>query len=172
MCTRSLCLIAVCGVLVAAGCSRPSDRAAPAEPTPPASERPVLERAEPLPKLARDLLHDHMIDHGQSMENLLWSALMLDHAAVVVNAQELQAAPRIGRPLEGAGDTLNDALPARFFDLQDEMHAAAGALEAAARAQDDDGVAEAYGRLARTCVSCHALYLRIPGQPEAGPGGP
>ncbi len=144
-------------------CSKNHGGDAPAAPVVEnAEERPQLQRDEPLPELARDLLRMHMIEHGDSMESLLWSALMLDHETTQTVTEHLLGQPRMSRPSAAAGETLNDWLPPRFFDLQDQMYDAAKALQQAARAKDDQGTARAYAKLAETCVTCHSLYLSIP----------
>ena len=125
--------------------------------------RPSLERDTPLPALARELLLDTMWNHGEAMENLLWSALMLDHDMTQVNVQQILTTPRLSRPVTEAGETLNDSLPPEFFELQDQMYAAAQQLADASRERNDVGTAAAYGDLARTCISCHSVYLHIPG---------
>jgi cytochrome c556 len=57
---------------------------------------------------------------------------------------------------------LNTELPARFFDLQDDLRAAAGQLADEATGGDDQKMAAAFGRLTSTCVSCHSVYLEAP----------
>ena len=84
-------------------------------------QRPQLERDEPLPELARDLLRKYMVEHGDSMESLLWSALMLEHQMTEVVVEQILAQPRLSRPNEAAGETLNDWLPAAFYELQDQI---------------------------------------------------
>lgn len=123
-----------------------------------------LDRETPLPALVRKLLLDNMWNHGEAMENLLWSALMLDHELTEINARKIVSAPKMSRPAPEAGDTLNDQLPMTFFDLQDQMYDAAGRLADAARARNDADTANAYAQLTRTCISCHSVYLKIPGE--------
>jgi hypothetical protein len=107
-----------------------------------------------------------MMEHGDSMESLLWSALMLEHQTTETITQRILAQPRMSRPTPGLADTINEWLPERFFALQDQMYGAAEELNKAAAARDDLGTAKAYGRLAETCVTCHSLYLTLPA--EAG----
>jgi cytochrome c556 len=130
----------------------------------PGHVRPGLDRETPLPALARKLLLDNMWNHGEAMENLLWSALMLDHELTEMNARKMLASPKMSRPVPEAGETLNDHLPMTFFELQDQMYVAAQDLADAANARDDAGSADAYARLAKTCIGCHSVYLRIPGE--------
>lgn len=150
-------------ILLFAACSSSNNHEDTAPP-PRTSERARLKRAEPLPKLALDLLRKNMVEHGDNMESLLWSALMLDHQTTELVARQILAQPRMSRPTPAAGQTLNDGLPAQFFDLQDRMYEAAEELRKAAEARDDVGTAQAYAKLAETCVTCHSVYLSLPGE--------
>ncbi|MEM9491025.1 MAG: hypothetical protein AAGC55_17885 [Myxococcota bacterium] len=132
-------------------------------PAAPGGSRPALERAEPLPDIARDLLRENMIEHGDSMESLLWSALMLEHEMTEVVVAQILGQPRMARPSSGDADTVNAALPAEFYDLQDQMFSAAEELRLAAAQRDDIATARFYAQLTETCVTCHALYLSLPG---------
>ena len=60
--------------------------------------------------------------------------------------------------ISGDATELASALPATFFDLQDELRAQARTLGDAAEEQNPFHVANAYGRLSETCVRCHATY--------------
>lgn len=166
-------LAVVCLTLAAPGfgaCAKNNrDDRGPESPAVQARDRPGLERGEPLPELARSLLRKNMIEHGDNMESLLWSALMLDHQTTEIMARQILGQPRMSRPTPAAGETLNDWLPARFFELQDAMYEHAEELRKAAAARDEQGMARAYGKLAETCVTCHSLYLSLPG--EAGAEG-
>ncbi|MBZ4415367.1 cytochrome c [Myxococcus sp. RHSTA-1-4] len=66
--------------------------------------------------------------------------------------------PRIARPVPGGEDELNALLPERFFALQDEARNRAQAVQEAAQKRDDAALAESFGRLTETCVSCHSVY--------------
>jgi hypothetical protein len=104
-----------------------------------------------------------MARHDESMESLLWSSLNLQHALIVQQSEWVAADAGIPRPPEGdAGDPINQVLPARFFDLQDELRRHARDLARAAQRRDDEGIARSYGELASTCIRCHGLYLRLP----------
>jgi hypothetical protein len=135
-----------------------------------ARERSRLERGEPLPELARNVLRKNMLEHGDNMESLLWTALMLDHQTTELMARQILGQPRMSRPTPAAGETLNDSLPPRFFELQDALYEHAEDLRRAAEARDDMGMARAYGKLAETCVTCHSLYLMLPGEAGAEDG--
>lgn len=162
--------------LIASSCSASSgqraeaSRAAPvrteAQPasskSPAATAEPVRRLGRtPLPLLARDVLVEPMRTHGDNLESLLWTTLMLDHESTATIATWIAEEPRLSRPRE-ALDIFNAALPAGFFVLQDELYASADQLARAARNEDDAGVADAFSRLAGTCIRCHSLYLRMP----------
>ena len=98
--------------------------------------------------------------HGENMENLMWAALMLDYESAATISAWIDREPRISRPT-GSSDTLNEAFPERFFELQDALHEAARDLADAAESRDDPKMATAYGKLSNTCVSCHSIYLHL-----------
>jgi hypothetical protein len=116
-----------------------------------------------LPAVVRDLLHQRMQRHADSMEMLLWSSINLQYELIVQRSEWLSLEPRITRPEQiGDADVINQLLPVRFFDLQDQLHQGAVDLAAAARRRDNEGIARAYGEMASTCIRCHGVYLRLP----------
>jgi hypothetical protein len=131
---------------------------------PASKKRPTLDRAEPFPVLARKALEKYMLDHGEDMDTLLWSALMLDYELIVNRAERMANRPRLSRPSDDI-NTLNAFLPARFFELQDQMSAAVVDMARAGRVKDDAAIGKSYARMAETCIACHSLYLRAPRQP-------
>lgn len=169
---RIVSVICLALAMLVSSCSRNNNREDPGpdKPAVQARERPGLEREQPLPELARDLLRKNMIEHGDNMESLLWSALMLDHKTTEIMARQILGQPRMSRPTPAAGETLNDWLPARFFELQDAMYEHAEELRRAAEARDEVGMARAYGKLAETCVTCHSVYLSLPSEAGAEDG--
>jgi len=149
----------------------PPDATAAAEPTPAETpdERQGLVRSEPLPELAAKVMRKQMGRHAQRMEGLQWSALLLNYETTKAISSSIASEPRIARPT-GDMDTINQIIPPAFYDLQDELHSAAGELATASEAKDDPGMTKAYARLTKTCISCHSLYLRMPGtKAEAKP---
>lgn len=128
-------------------------------------ERPGLVRSEPLPELARKVLHERMTEHGDDMESLLWSVLMLDHDTAASIAERISRTPKLSRP-DRDPNTVNAALPERFFELQDQLYDGAAELRRAALARDDAAVARTYAKISSACISCHSLYLRLPPVPE------
>ena len=76
------------------------------------------------------------------------------------------------RPWRGpiAGDELNGLLPERFFALQDELKAGSRRLVAASLSRNHAAMADEFAALAKSCVSCHDVYLRGDAPaPEARP---
>jgi cytochrome c556 len=154
-------------IALAVACSS-TKKEAPPQPAPPAQapERPRLVRSEPLPKLARDVLHDRMTNHGDDMESLMWTVMMLDYESAASIAERIARTDKLSRPEPDDPTTLNAALPQRFFELQDELAAAAAELHIAAEKRDDAAIAASFGRISRACVACHSLYLELGPVPE------
>jgi hypothetical protein len=105
------------------------------------------------------MLHERMERHGEVMMLLLVSVLTLHQNDTELLAEQVAAEPKVGRPGPEEKGTLTALLPARFFELQDELTARAHALAEAARVSDNGRIVRAYGQLAETCVSCHSVYL-------------
>jgi cytochrome c556 len=129
----------------------------------PAPEPTVrLQRRQPLGGVARSVLKKRMARHGNDMEALLAAVLALDYDEVVAVGTRIADEPRLARPGPGS-DTANALFPETFFVFQDRLHDDAARIVAAAKARDDDAVAESFGRVTATCVGCHSVYLRMPG---------
>jgi hypothetical protein len=119
-----------------------------------------LPRPQYLSQAARGVLQHRMLRHDDAMEDLTRATLVLDFDGAVEAADRVAAEPMLARPLTGDATELNAALPPRFFELQDQLRSDARSVSAAAARRDGLVLADAFGRLTRTCVSCHALYLR------------
>jgi len=146
----------------AAAVAAPGAATAPAGTAATAADPPApakLPKPEWLPEAAREMLATRMQRHGEELMLLLVTVLTLGHEDSAHLAREVAAEPRIGRPGPGEKDTLNALLPARFFELQDELRERALAVADAADAKDSGRVVRAFGKLTETCVSCHAVYL-------------
>jgi cytochrome c556 len=100
-----------------------------------------------------------MLRHGEQMNDLTFAVLHIDYAGAHQVADEIAQEPRLARPRSSDATELNASLPPRFFELQDEMTAAAETLARAARSHDTQALASAYGRLCGACVSCHDVYM-------------
>jgi hypothetical protein len=126
-------------------------------------ERPTLKRGQPLPAVVRTALRQTMRDHGDDMESLLWASLMLDYESTEAIADRMTSSPSFSKPGPGAEGTLNEHMPAAFFTMQDELESNTAALRKAANEKDDAAMATAYSKIASTCITCHSLYLKVPG---------
>lgn len=146
---RTLLLLLSLGGLSCASAPAPSARAAPTLPV----KRPQL------PESARMLLGDRMQHHGQAMSDIMWSVLFLDFEAAGEIAEEIAREPRIARPISRSAAELNSALPALFFDYQDQLVERAQRLAVATDTEDPETVSTALGALSQTCVRCHATFL-------------
>ncbi len=164
----ALCALACAGnqapaPATAASASPPAtqtaDSAPDSAPGAEAAAQANLPAPEWLPLEAREMLSAGMQRHGEEMMLLLVSVMMLQHEDTELLAQQVASTPRLGRPAPGESGTLGSLLPARFFELQDELQARARAMADAARTKDDSRIVRAYGQLAETCVSCHSVYL-------------
>ena len=142
-----------------ANASPPAAQTAHSAPGAEAAAQANLPAPEWLPLEAREMLSAGMQRHGEEMMLLLVSVMMLQHEDTELLAHQVASAPRLGRPAPGESGTLGSLLPARFFELQDELQARARAMADAARTKDDSRIVRAYGQLAETCVSCHSVYL-------------
>jgi hypothetical protein len=117
------------------------------------------ELAEPasIPAIARQAVRTKMARHEVQMRTLVSRVVMLDDDGVARAAGEIFDEPALARPI--AGDELNGLLPARFFALQDELKARARRLVAASTSRDHAAMADEFAALAKSCVSCHEVYL-------------
>ena len=123
------------------------------------AKMPGLPTPDYIPEAARSLLRKKMERHGQDARDLMFAVTLLQYDAAKASAQRISSEPRLVRPITGGDDDLNALLPERFFVLQDEARNRAQAVATAAEKKDDKALADSYGRLVETCVSCHASYL-------------
>jgi hypothetical protein len=160
----------VFGQSVACGAAAPAPKA-PTEKEPKAvvesgqkleersTAQPVMQKPEWIPSEAREMLAARMRRHGEEMMFLVVSVLILSYDSAESMALEIAAEPRIGRPGVGERGTINALLPSHFFEYQDELRERADALSDAAHEKDHERMVRAYGKLAETCVGCHAAYM-------------
>ncbi len=139
----------------------PSSAVATTPEPPLAPDTPKLVRTKPLPELARASIRNRMQNHGDDTENLLWATLMLDYELTEGIAKVISKEPTLARPQEDDLTTINAMLPPEFFDLQDELVTSVDAIGRAAKARNDEAIASEYGKIVKTCISCHSLYLNF-----------
>lgn len=118
----------------------------------------VIGLVDDLPREVRTLLKPRMARHIRDLKALRGKVQAADWADVWHRAKAIADEPRIARPVPGAADTLNAALPAEFFEHQDSLNAEAQALAAAAQAKDVEAAEQAFDRLSITCVKCHGHF--------------
>lgn len=132
-------------------------------PKPTGQER--LAEATSLPAAARQVVKSKMSRHDVQMRALMTRVVLLDDDGVARAAGEIFDEPALARPV--AGDELNGLLPERFFVLQDELRAQARRLVVASGKHDREAVANEFAALAKSCVSCHQVFLHgDPTQPS------
>ncbi len=140
-----------------AGSSRsepPQQRQLTSAVSPPARLGPP----EYLPNMARTVLKTRMVNHARDMGELVSAIMVLDYQSIGLRAGRLADDASWSRPLSGDATELNSLLPEKFFVHQDELRKNARALSTAAASSKAIAVADAYGRLAESCVHCHATY--------------
>jgi cytochrome c556 len=166
MTRRSRLAILIGGAMVvAAGCSSTATRTkgpVPGGQQPWAPPR-RLEAPESLPPVARDILKRRMARHADDMTHLVLAVAALDYGSVGDLAERIAGDADFARPLTDDATELNASIPARFFDLQDDLKAKSRRLAAAARAGDPIEISRAYASLSDTCIGCHAVYRDGPG---------
>ncbi|HXU04783.1 MAG TPA: hypothetical protein VN903_27660 [Polyangia bacterium] len=119
--------------------------------------REELPASAVIPPAVRQIVRTKMARHDHQMRELLTRVVLLDDDGVARVGGEVFDEPALARPL--AGDELNGLLPERFFVLQDELKARARRLVIAGGKRDHDAIADEFGALAKSCVSCHQVFL-------------
>ena len=130
------------------------------QPPDPADSRDRIEspRGPALTPAMRDLLRDRMVQHGRDMARLQRVTLDLEYDLIEQSSAWLAKEPAVARPAMTDRALLRAGLPPRFFHLEAELRGKAVILRGAALVGNDEAIAVAYGRLAETCIRCHALY--------------
>lgn len=149
MVSLSVGIAAVIGLLV---WLRPSHRIAPEWHLPSPST---------LPPSAQQILHRRMVRHGEEMRAMVMGVVLLKFDEVKAASERIRADVDLARPLTGDATELNALLPSGFFTLQDELKMRTTRLAETAARGDGVAMAEAYGQLSQTCLSCHMLYTNV-----------
>jgi hypothetical protein len=111
-----------------------------------------------MPPALVQVVKTKMARHEGQMRELVSHVVLLDDDGVARAAGAIFDEPSLARPL--GGDELNNALPERFFTLQDDLRQAARRLVIASQKRDHTAMADDFAALSRTCVACHEVYLR------------
>jgi hypothetical protein len=112
---------------------------------------------EHIPPAARAVIRSKMSRHRAQLGDLVSSVIVLDYDGAARAAGAIFDEPALARPI--TGDELNGLLPERFFELQDQLGQGARALVEAAARKDAPRLGEEFGRVTKTCIACHDLYL-------------
>lgn len=114
----------------------------------------------------RRVLQKRMEHHGRAAMGLTIAVVLLAHDDVSELALQIADEPGLARPRDGEADTLNSALPAPFFEFQDQLRLRARELSTAAASRNNGKMNVAFGKLTATCMGCHSAYLNGPGAKE------
>ncbi len=154
------------GLAVLASCATGERSGPPQEPQLARAVAPPdrLTPPEDLPPTARAILRTRMASHARDMGTLMSNIMVLRYKKIEEGASAIAADANLSRPLTGDATELNAHLPAKFFDLQEELKERAKVLAEAAHRMSAFDVADAYGSVSETCVRCHATYRE--GQPQ------
>jgi hypothetical protein len=127
----------------------------PTHSIPPGPELAVPDR---IPPAARAVIRSKMHRHAEELTALVSKVAVLDYDGVARAAGEIFDEPTLARPV--TGDELNGLLPEGFFPLQDALRTQARKVVDAAARRDSVRLADAFGELTKTCITCHDVYLR------------
>jgi cytochrome c556 len=153
---RSLLLIA--GGVPALACVKPAQPPQRAQQESAVAAPKTGHPPEPLSPVVQALLKQRMVSHSSDMNDLVSAIMLLDYQRIADRAEKIASDANLSRPISGDATELNASLPEKFFVYQDRVKFEARGLMEAAGAADPYQVASKYGRLAETCVGCHADY--------------
>jgi hypothetical protein len=111
----------------------------------------VARAEQGLPENVRKALRPRMAGHGDEMEELIWSVLLLERKQTRLLAQGMGGAERVAPGTAG--------VPQSFFRHQDNLLDQTRQLMRAAERKEDLEVARSFGRVMETCVACHSEFL-------------
>jgi len=117
-----------------------------------------VDAPEPLPPATRAMLKQRMGTHARDMSDLVAAIMLLEYSRISIRADGIADDANWSRPVTGDATELNALIPEKFFVRQDDLKTAARRLAAAAKLHNPYKVADAYGRVAETCVRCHADF--------------
>jgi len=125
---------------------------------PPVSSLPAPEQIGPE---AQAELKARMGRHGNTMSSLVRAVVLLDRPTIRTLAGRIADDEIIARGDAASKTKKRLALPPAFYEAQDSLRASAEALAGAAALprSDDRALADDFAAVARSCVSCHSVYL-------------
>jgi hypothetical protein len=119
----------------------------------------ALPEPEHIPKDARDRIRSRMSRHAAEMSSLLRAIAVLDRPAILASARYLADHEILSAQSGPANDTCRPMLPGAFFVEEIAFSTIARQVVMATEHGNDDGIADRFAALARTCVACHSSYL-------------
>jgi hypothetical protein len=132
-----------------------------AAPSRPAAVR--LPAPEHLSAATRAEVHSRMNRHGNTMSSLVKALILLDRPTIANLAGRIADEEVVARADGGGPDKLRLLLPKDFFAQESTLQSSARDLAAAAINKEPDSVlADRFANVAKTCVSCHSIYLGGP----------
>jgi hypothetical protein len=157
----TLLLAATCGTVVLTGTvalGGPSPAGSRARS--PAVRLPAPEH---LSAATRAEVRNRMGRHGNTMSNLVRALVLLDRPTIANLAERIADEEVVARVESGGPDKLRLLLPKEFFTEGTTLQSSARDLAAAAVNKEADSVlADRFAAVAKTCVSCHSIYLGSP----------
>jgi hypothetical protein len=156
----TIILAGIGGIAVAAGAALGGPP--PAEKrSPPAATR--LPAPDHMSTSARVEVQSRMTRHGNTMSSLVKALILLDRPTIANLAGRIADEEVVSRAERGGPDKLRLLLPKEFFTQEAALQSSARDLAAAAVNKDPDSVlADRFATVAKTCVSCHSIYLHSP----------
>jgi hypothetical protein len=100
-----------------------------------------------IPAKLRRVLQKRMEHHGSAAMGLTVAVVLLSHDDVAELALQIAEEPGMARPREGETDTLNSALPAKFFEFQDQLRFRARELSTAAASRNNGKMNAAFAKV-------------------------
>lgn len=132
----------------------------PEVPRPPAVRLPAPEH---LSATTRAEVRSRMGRHGNTMSGLVRAVVLLDRSTIATLAGRIADEEVVARVDKGGPDKLKLLLPKEFFTQESTLQSNARDLAAAALNRAPDSVvADHFATVAKTCVSCHSIYLNMP----------
>ena len=126
-------------------------------PKAPLRRLPTPAKANPS---ARAAIRDSMARHGNTMSSLMKAVVLLDRTTISTLALRIADEEVVARTEGGATEKLRAQLPKAFLDEQDHLRNSARELaKAVSQFETDTELADRFATLARTCVTCHSVYL-------------
>lgn len=110
-------------------------------------------------------VRDRMGRHGNTMSNLVRALVLLDRPTIATLAGRIADEEVVARVEGGGDDKLRVLLPKAFFEEERSLQTNARDLAAAAASkQSDNELADKFSAVAKTCVTCHSIYLHAPSE--------